>query len=230
MKKHAVLWAAAALVSSASASTVSFTFSNPGTPVFGVQPGTTQTGNLGLFDSNLGTLRGATLRVTGSATAVFGIANVSGVEQTVALTHFTDLVWSSSLAVLEPYLADLMSLTFSSGSLLYGPGQARTFGPIDGLDAFEDDLAPVLGALQAAGGGAFAVDCRRWAGLRVMGGGANPFDVLAITDNAAISGCSASIAYTYDPAPPAGVAEPASGTLAGLALAGLAAVRRRRRV
>jgi len=88
----AALFAAAG----AQASTISYNFSNPVSTTE-----ITQTGTLGLFDSTLGTLTGASLELQGAARFAFTGTNSAAQAQTANITSSTDLFWSSSIAALS---------------------------------------------------------------------------------------------------------------------------------
>lgn len=179
------------------------------------------TGTLGLFDSSLGTLTGATLTLNGEALFSFSGENVAAQTQSASITSSTTLSWSSSLGALTPYLTDLL-LSATSGTQSYAVGETKNFGPIADADSAINDLGSILGALQANGGGDFTLSCSSLSGLNVLGGGGN----INTTQNTQ-AGCGASILYTYSE----GSTEvPVPGTLAlfGLALTGLGVASRRR--
>ncbi len=183
-----------------------------------------QTGSLGLFNSNLGTLTGASIEVFGGALFNFTGTNSAQQAQNARLTASTNLRWSTSLGALSSFLSDSFDLSATSGIQNYAAGQTLSFGPFSQSLSSVDDLSGILASLQTSSGGNFNVTCESLSGFTVSGGGGN-----IGTTQSTEAGCGARIVYTYNPVGTSQVPEPDSLYLLGLALVGAGVATRRRK-
>ena len=182
-----------------------------------------ETGSLGKFDSNLGTLTGATLEIHGTVRTQISLTNSAATTVNARATGDTQLSWTSGLGPLDSLLPSnnggTMILTFSTGAVQsYTAGQSRNFGPLTDAETFSYDLVSILSSLQAPGGDSFTLNASSLSGFTLFGGGG----AMESSQNTS-AGAGASISYIYTPIP-----EPAGATLLGVGI--LLALPARRRM
>ena len=187
LRRMAGVCAALALVS-ANAATVTYSFTNPLSTTE-----INQTGSLSLFDSNLGTLTGASLTVTGNLESVVTFANSAAQNQRIRLISSSDVGLSSSLGAVHQlfnHSSDL-SIATDTGLQTLAPGATYVSPLLTDQKILTANLNAALAALSAPGGGNFNVNCTSLSGVSVSGGGGN-----VIYTQSTRAGCDATITYT----------------------------------
>lgn len=159
---------AALAIASANAATISYSFTNPLSTTE-----INQTGSLALFDSQLGTLTGASLTVTGDLESIVTLVNRAAQSQRVKLIGSSDVGLTSSLGVVDQlfdHYSDV-SVSVDTGLQTLAPGATYTSPLLTGQKIRTENLNTALAILSAPGGGNFTLNCRSESGVSVSGGG-----------------------------------------------------------
>ena len=180
-------------IASANAATVTYSFANPLSTAE-----INQAMPLSLFDSNLGTLTGASLTVTANMDAYMTVTNRSAQTQTSKLTLMSDIGISSSLVGVNQLFDNFSDIPLSNtiGPIQFPPATSILVGPFIDQKVLTKDLSTALAELSAPGGGSFTINCTSLPGMSLAGGS----NIRG--DQETKVGCGATITYTYDPAPP----------------------------
>ena len=186
---------AALAIASANAATISYSFTNPMSTTE-----INQTGSLALFDSQLGTLTGASLTVTGDLESIVTLVNNAAQSQQAKVIGSSDVGLSSSLGVVDQLFnhSSDISVSIDTGLQTLAPGATYTSPLLTDQKIRTENLNTALAILSAPGGGNFTLNCRSLSGVSVYGGGGN----VTYSQRTRVR-CGATITYTYDPAPPA---------------------------
>ena len=175
-------------------STLTYEFGIPVTQTF---TEINQTGQLGLFDSDLGTLLGATLEIHGAGTTSISLTNRAATASNIRATINTRLSFSSDIAPLSAFISGTSNdivLSYTTGISLYQVNETKSFGPFAANQVKTHDLTTILAHLQAPGGGEFDITGVSLSSLTVAGAGGN-VDAVQTT----LAGLGARITYTYQP-------------------------------
>jgi hypothetical protein len=182
------------LYANAQAQTISYQF---GLPIIQSTTEINQSGNLGLFNSNLGTLTGASLELFGAGTTSGSLTNGSLTTENISALVRSRLIFNSSISELNSLVtqpANNVLLEFPVAVQSYTAGQTRNYGPLTDSENITLNLDTILANLQAPGGGTFSVGGLSISGITITGGGGNTSSTQNTT-----AGLGAKITYTYTP-------------------------------
>ncbi len=215
IKKLAFIAGATMLALSAQAATVSYSDSIANTTTNWVDALTLQQ-----FDSSLGTLTGVRFSYSGTVSTTFRLESLDNAPATVTVNSAGNLVFGGPISdTLFAAGSTSQNLAAFDGTIDFGGTSGAIVGPVNGSDS---GIADILGSFSAfIGGGTFDISV---AGNGTSGatGAGN-----LITQINTLAGAAITVTYTYD-TPTTPVPEPTSLALFGLALAGVAASRRRK--
>jgi hypothetical protein len=156
-----------------------------------------QTGQLGLFDSDLGTLLGATLEIHGAGTTSISLTNRAATASNIRANISTRLTFGSDISALDAMItgtANGILLSYTTGFNLYQVNETKSFGPFAANQVKFFDLMSILSQMQASGGGDFDITGISLSSLSIQGGGGN-----VDSDQTTLAGVGARIVYTYEP-------------------------------
>jgi len=192
IKKLAVVAGASLLAMAAQAGTVTYNFTNPFQPTE-----ISQSGTLGLFDSTLGTLTGATLVVDAGIEGTIHLQLGGAATGTnVRGTTNSDIGLNSSLASIDALFNGVsdVALSFTTGWVAMTPNSTHDSATLSDSDSLTFSLG--LAGLSQAGGGNFSLSCDSLSSFTVAGGAG-----FSGGSQTTYGRCGASITYTYDDAP-----------------------------
>ena len=219
ISKLALLVGGLTLAASASALTVSSSFTNPLAPTE-----IDQMGSLNLFDTSLGWLTGAKLTITGGIEGTIQLTYGDASDPTnIRGTTSSDIGINSSLAAIDALFNGTsdISLSYTTGFQMMNPNSVYNSPTLTDSDMNMQTLSgAALAAVQNAGPGTFKISCTSLSGFAVQGGGG-----FSGGSQETFGQCGAEIVYEYMEHQ---IPEPGALTLVGLALTGLALGRRRR--
>jgi hypothetical protein len=182
-----------------------------------------QSGNLNLFDSNLGILNSVSFTFSSGMNTSFILTNTAAQSQSVIATGNVFLFAGSSVGAIDSLLNSIsLSLAAGTGIINLAANAFGSFGPFADADSMVALFSSGFNAFQAAGGGVFDVTGESLSGLALQGGGGN-----IVAQQTTTAGIGASILYDYTERT-TNVPEPAILGLMGLGFAAMGAMRRRR--
>ena len=177
--------------------------------------------SLQLFNSNLGTLTGVSITISGELNTGAGssVTNHANTSQTFTVSENVLYNFSDS-GLLSAQLANLTTdPSYSKTYKNLGAGASAAFGPVSLTSGTTLNFSSGLSAFSKAGGGSDIVDVNTTTNEGLAGGGGNVSYLLNTTGAATLQ-----VTYTYEAIP-----EPSSIALALLGGTGMLLLMQRRR-